>query len=74
MNPAPEEFDELRKLLVLKRHEHPPSGFFKQYAAEIRPAATASPRHENSNAPPEISCHDSDLEIDGPKNGRSNRA
>jgi len=35
MNPPPEEFDHLRRLLALKRHELPPQGYFNHLSDKI---------------------------------------
>jgi hypothetical protein len=35
MNSSPEDFDGLRKLLLLKRFEQPPPGFFKHFSDKV---------------------------------------
>src|SRR5262245_41113402 len=35
MNPSPEEFDRLRKLLTLKRREQAPPGYFNHFSDKI---------------------------------------
>ncbi|MBI3877411.1 MAG: hypothetical protein HY300_15880 [Verrucomicrobia bacterium] len=47
MDPAPENFDKLQKLLALKRHEQPPHGFFERFPAQVR-ARIAGPQREPS--------------------------
>lgn len=48
MSSEPENFELLKKLLALKRHELPPPGYHEQFASEVRARLRAG-EHEQSD-------------------------
>ena len=47
MSVEQENFESLKKLLALKRHEVPPPGYHEQFASEIRARSMAGEHHQS---------------------------
>jgi|ERR1051326_83436 hypothetical protein len=50
MSPVPDDFEQLRRLLALKRHEQPPPGYFHGFSREVIVRIKAGELGEESEA------------------------